>query len=122
LVEHSRARSRPSTRQLRAGVFRDAAALVEAEFSRPLTVDDLARRVATSPRQLRRAFSEIGGTSFRRFLTEVRMRHAGDLLESTDMPVSEVGRRVGYPGAAQFTKAFKRAYAVTPSEYRAARR
>lgn len=95
--------------------------MIEAELSRPITVDEVARRVATSPRQLRRAFSEIGGVSFRSFLTGVRMARAADLLAATDIPVAEIARRVGYRQPGQFTKAFKRAYATTPSAFRAQR-
>jgi AraC-like DNA-binding protein len=50
------------------------------------------------------------------------MARAAELLTSTDVPVGEVGRRVGYRQASQFTKAFKRTYAETPSAFRARRR
>jgi AraC family transcriptional regulator, regulatory protein of adaptative response / methylphosphotriester-DNA alkyltransferase methyltransferase len=120
-VDASPTGGRRSTRELRTAIFREAAAVVEAEFARPITLEEVARRVATSPRQLRRAFSEVGGTSFRSFLTSVRMGRARELLASTDIPVAEVARRVGYRQATQFTKAFRRAYAATPSEFRARR-
>ena len=92
---------------------------MDAELAGPITADEVARRVASSPRQLRRAFSEIRGMSFRSFLTRARMARAAELLVSTDIPVKEVARRVGYQEPSQFTKAFKRVYGVTPSEFRA---
>ena len=110
---------RRSTRELHASLFRETAEIVRAELGRPLTLEEVARRLATSPRQLRRIFTEAGGKSFRSFLTEVRMDRAAELLEATDLSVSEVGRRVGYREAGQFTKAFKRAHGATPSEFRA---
>ena len=113
--------TRPATHQQRLDIFHEAVAIVEAEFSRPIAVDEVARRVATSPRQLHRALGEIGGVSFRSALTSVRMARAADLLAATDIPVAEVGRRVGYRQAGQFTKAFKRAHAMTPSAFRAQR-
>jgi len=112
---------RASTRELREEVFRDAAAIVRAELGRPLTLTDVARRVAASPRQLRRAFAQAGGTTFRSYLRDARVGRAEELLEGTDMPVKEISRRVGYRDASQFTKAFKRARGVTPSGFRAAR-
>jgi AraC family transcriptional regulator, regulatory protein of adaptative response / methylphosphotriester-DNA alkyltransferase methyltransferase len=117
---HSRPR-RPSTRELQRRILCEAVTIVRAEFSRPLTVDELARRTATSPRQLHRAFSEVGGTGFRAYLAKVRMRHAAELLRSSDLTISEVGRRVGYREPSQFTKAFKRAHGVTPKEFRGPR-
>jgi AraC family transcriptional regulator of adaptative response / methylphosphotriester-DNA alkyltransferase methyltransferase len=113
---------RPWTHERRLDIFHEAIAIVEAEFPRPITVYEVARRVATSPRQLHRAFSEVGGVSFRSFLMSVRMAHAAELLAATDVPVAEVGRRVGYRQPGQFTKAFKRTHGETPSRFRAQRR
>jgi AraC family transcriptional regulator, regulatory protein of adaptative response / methylphosphotriester-DNA alkyltransferase methyltransferase len=121
LNAYSGSSARPSTRQLRVSLYRDAAAIVREEFARPLTLDEVARRVATSPRQLRRAFAEVGGTSFRSYLLAVRMARAAALLATSDLPVAEVGRRVGYRQPGQFAKAFKRARGTTPSEFRSAR-
>ena len=114
------AETRPATRALRAALFREATAIVRADLARPITFAELSRLVATSPRQLRRVFVECGGTTFRSFLAEVRMTRAAELLTSTDMPVREVARLVGYREPSRFTKAFKRAYGLTPSQFREA--
>lgn len=118
----SRGGPRPTTQRLRASLYREATAVVRAELDRSLTLEEVARRVASSPRQLRRAFAEVGGTSFRSYVLAVRMRRAAELLAATALPLSEIGRRVGYRQPSQFSKAFKRAYGVTPSEYRCASR
>jgi AraC-like DNA-binding protein len=49
------------------------------------------------------------------------MCRAEELLATTDLPVKEVAQRVGYRDASRFSKAFKRARGVTPSQSRAAR-
>jgi AraC family transcriptional regulator of adaptative response / methylphosphotriester-DNA alkyltransferase methyltransferase len=113
---------RPSTRDLRAAIFEEAVAIMRAELGRRLALEELSRRVATSPRQLRRAFSETAGTGFRSYLARLRMEEAARLLTTTDLPVRVVGRRVGYRQAGQFTKAFKRTHGTTPSQFRAERR
>ena len=95
--------------------------MVRAECGGPITAQELAKRLSASPRQLRRAFSEAGGTNFRSFLLETRMVRAAELLTSTDLRVNEIARRVGYREASQFTKAFRRAHGATPSEYRSSR-
>jgi AraC family transcriptional regulator of adaptative response / methylphosphotriester-DNA alkyltransferase methyltransferase len=118
----SLARMRPATFELRAAIFSEAVSIVAAEYARPITAEDVSRRVASSPRQLRRAFAEIGGTGFRAFLQDIRMTEAARLLRGTEIPVRDVGQRVGYSEPGQFAKAFKRAYGVTPSMYRATRR
>ena len=109
---------RSSTRERRRAVFRDAAAIVHARYAEPLTVEEISRLVASSPRQLRRAFTEAGGISFREFVAGVRMTNAAQLLADTRLPVAEVGRRVGYREPSRFSKAFRRTYRLSPSEFR----
>jgi AraC family transcriptional regulator, regulatory protein of adaptative response / methylphosphotriester-DNA alkyltransferase methyltransferase len=113
---------RATTIQLRTALFRDAAAIVETEYSADLSLDDIARRIASSRRQLQRAFAEIGNTTFRDHLTRVRMRRAAEMLVTRALTVREVANRVGYRQPAQFAKAFRREHGVSPSDYRATRR
>jgi transcriptional regulator GlxA family with amidase domain len=113
---------RPSTVRHRTSLFEDAVAIVEAEYASELSLDDIARRVASSRRQLQRAYAEIGETTFREHLTGVRMDRAAELLSSRGMTVREVASRVGYRQPAQFAKAFRRHHGVSPSDYRTTRR
>ena len=113
---------RPSTITHRTSLFEDAVAIVETEFAQELSLDDIARRVASSRRQLQRAYAEIGNTTFREHLTKVRMQRAAMLLSDRGLTVREVARRVGYRQPAQFAKAFRRHHGVAPSDFRAAGR
>lgn len=110
---------RPSTIHHRTSLFEDATAIVEAEFASDLELDDIARRVASSRRQLQRAYHEIGDTTFREHLTRVRMQKAAEMLYDRSLTVREIARRVGYRQPAQFAKAFRRHMGSAPSEYRA---
>jgi AraC family transcriptional regulator of adaptative response / methylphosphotriester-DNA alkyltransferase methyltransferase len=110
---------RPATIRLRTSLFEDAVAIVESEFASDLSLDDIARRVASSRRQLQRAYSEIGNTTFREHLTAVRMERAADLLRIRGLTVRDVAHRVGYRQPAQFAKAFRRHHGVAPSDFRA---
>ena len=113
---------RPSTVRHRTSLFEDAVAIVEAEYASELSLDDIARRVASSRRQLQRAYSEIGDTTFRDHLTRIRMERAADLLAARGLTVREVAYRVGYRQPAQFAKAFRRHHGASPSDFRATRR
>jgi AraC family transcriptional regulator of adaptative response / methylphosphotriester-DNA alkyltransferase methyltransferase len=110
---------RPATISHRTSLFEDAVAIVEREFPSELSLDDIARRVASSRRQLQRAYAEIGSTTFRDHLTGVRMERAAEMLSSRSLTVREVAHRVGYRQPAQFAKAFRRHHGVAPSAYRA---
>lgn len=109
---------RPATIRLRTSLFDDAVRIVENEYGSDLALDDIAHRVASSRRQLQRAYAEIGHTTFREHLTRVRMERAADLLSAERLTVREVANRVGYRQPAQFAKAFRRQLGVAPSEYR----
>ncbi len=110
---------RDSTIRLRASLLEEANAIVAREYASDLALDDIARRVASSRRQLQRAYAEIGRTTFRDHLTRVRMDRAAEMLASRGLTVREVAHRVGYRQPAQFAKAFRRHQGVAPSDFRA---
>ena len=56
--------------------------------------------------------------NFLAYLTNIRMERAKQLLLSTDLPVAEVSEQAGYGDYRVFTKVFKKAEGVTPSQYR----
>ena len=71
---------RPATIRHRTSLYEDATAIVAVEYADELSLDDIARRVASSRRQLQRAYAEIGDTTFREHLTAVRMDRAAEML------------------------------------------
>ena len=103
---------RPTTIRLRTSLFEEATDIVDQEFGSDLSLDEIARRVASSRRQLQRAYAEIGHTTFRDHLTRVRMEKASELLGARNLTVREVAHRVGYRQPAQFAKAFRRHFGV----------
>ncbi len=109
---------RPATVALRSSLYEDAVAIVEREYASDLALDDIARRVASSRRQLQRAYTEVGDTTFREHLTAVRMERAAELLARSSITVREVAHRVGYSHPAQLGYAFRRQHGVARSEYR----
>lgn len=109
---------RPATTVQRTALYEDATRLVEAEFAEDLNLNDVARRIATSRRQLQRIYHEIGNTTFRDQLTQVRMERAAQLLQQNGHTVREIANRVGYRQPAQFAKAFRAHHGLSPSEYR----
>jgi AraC family transcriptional regulator of adaptative response / methylphosphotriester-DNA alkyltransferase methyltransferase len=109
---------RPTTIRLRTSLFEEATDIVDQEYGSELSLDEIARRVASSRRQLQRAYAEIGHTTFRDHLTRVRMDKAAELLTTRGMTVREVAHRVGYRQPAQFAKAFRRHLGVAPSDFR----
>src|SRR5919107_3454153 len=112
---------RTTTIRTRASLVREAIAVMELGYATELTLDDVARQIATSRRQLQRCFDEHSDATFRQCLARIRMQRAAELLAETSIPVGEIARRVGYRQPAQFAKAFTRVHGVAPTRYRADR-
>ena len=109
---------RAGTAERRKELYREAIELIADEYASDLSLENVARRLATSRRQLQRAFAEAGDTSFRDELARVRMEHARALLAQDSLPVRQVAVSVGYNQPAQFAKSFRRYHGQPPSAYR----
>jgi AraC family transcriptional regulator, regulatory protein of adaptative response / methylphosphotriester-DNA alkyltransferase methyltransferase len=93
--------------------------VVARHYRRQLTLPQVARALASSPRQLQRAYAQFGETSFREDLQARRMDVAAALLvEQRSIPVCDVARLVGYSQAAHFARVFRRRYGVPPAVFR----
>ena len=114
------AMQREMTLQYRRGLYLEAVALIRREYATDLSVDDVARRLFCSRRQLQRVFFEAG-TTFRVVCRRTRMAVACHLLRARPgMTVAEVSRAVGYQEPSQFAKAFRREVGVAPARFRRA--
>jgi len=109
---------RETTIERRYVLYEEAAEIIRTEYSDDLALDEVARRIATSRRQLQRAFAEAGETSFRTYLQSVRMQRAATMLGDPTLPVNRVASAVGYRQPAQFAKAFRRHHGTSPSVFR----
>ncbi|WP_199812446.1 GlxA family transcriptional regulator [Streptomyces sp. NRRL S-337] len=87
-------------------------------LERPLCVTELAQRANMSPRNFARVFRAEVGTTPGQYVVQLRIARARKLLETTDLPISQVARRCGFPAVETFLRAFGRAVGLTPGEYR----
>ncbi|MFC4562037.1 GlxA family transcriptional regulator [Nocardiopsis mangrovi] len=89
-------------------------------LDRPLTVDDLARRAAMSPRTFYRRLHAATGTTPLQWLLNQRLGRAQGLLETTDLPVDRIGELTGLGTAGNLRHHFLKHVGVTPRDYRRA--
>jgi len=110
---------RPSTLASRRRLYLLARVIVQRHYRQQLTLARVARALATSPRELQRAFAQFSGEGFREHLITRRMRVAADLLiEQPALPVAHVARLVGYRQPPHFARAFRGRYGMAPSRFR----
>jgi AraC-like DNA-binding protein len=95
-----------------------ALAEIHREPARHWTLESLARQVAMSRSAFAEHFSRFVGTPPMQYLTNWRMQIAANHLLSTTDSVNAVANRVGYDSEAAFSRAFKKAVGVPPSEWR----
>lgn len=85
--------------------------------SSELKISELAELVGMSERNLCKSFCEVFGSSPKRYLTDLRMKRAKELLR-VDHSVTEVARMVGFRDVYHFSACFKKEFGISPLEYR----
>lgn len=92
---------------------------VRAELHRPHRLDTLAARALMSRRSFTRQFRQQTGMTVVAWLSAERLALAQRLLESTAEPVERIAERCGVGSVSSLRAQFQRAYAVSPSQWRA---
>lgn len=90
---------------------------MQAEYNRPITIDEIAREVGASTSTLAHSFKEVIGVSPYQFLKQLRLERARVLMIREGWGVSEAAARTGYASASHFVKAFTSYFGEAPSHY-----
>lgn len=90
---------------------------IQANFRRPLSVNELADRVAMSPSHFAHCFRQVAGVSPMRYLRDVRLDAACARLLGGSVRSGELAAEIGFESAAHFNREFKRRFDVSPTEY-----
>lgn len=91
---------------------------IEENYSRDLTLSDVADHVFLSPVYLSRLFKESTGMNFSEFLIDCRIMKACELLKNIQLKVYKICNVIGYTNVKYFYNLFRRKMGCTPSEYR----
>ena len=99
--------------------MRECERIIENSYHRQdLTVNKIADKLHLSRAYLRNLFVEYKGMPPQKYLLDFRMKRAAEFLEATDMPIGIIANSVGYSDQFQFSKLFKKYYAMSPKAYR----
>lgn len=93
--------------------------LMDARYFERLPVEDLARAAGLSRAHFGREFRRAFGEPPHSYLLTRRLERAAALLRTTDHNVADICMAVGLESVGSFTTSFRRAYAKSPTEYRA---
>jgi AraC family transcriptional regulator len=98
-----------------------AAELIQDTFPERLTLEKIAAEVNVHPVHLAQSFRRFHGCTVGDYLLRLRIEYACEQLARSDMPLIQIAITAGFADQSHFTRTFRRAVGVTPSEYRAAR-
>jgi len=91
---------------------------IDSDPAAPLTLAALCTQAGMNRNKLHCGFKQQFGVSVHEYQTELRMRTAWRLLETTDLPISAIAEHTGYEEPTNFTAAFKKHFAVLPRQVR----
>ncbi len=84
-----------------------------------ISVESMASDLCITRGQLNRRVKAVAGITTQQYVMRIRMEQARLLLSShTDLPISEVAYRCGFSDPASFTRAFRKLYDISPTQYR----
>lgn len=86
-----------------------------------LSLTKVAKSVHISPNYLSERFKEVTGVNFVDYIARTRTEKAGELLQNSNLRISEIAFAVGFQSLSQFNRVFKKRTGKSPSGYRAAR-
>lgn len=91
---------------------------IETHYAAAITLDDLAGVAGMNSKYFCRVFRSLTHHSPVDYLNFYRIEQAANLLDSTDLSVTEIGNRCGFWESSYFTKVFRKYKGVTPALYR----
>jgi signal transduction histidine kinase/ligand-binding sensor domain-containing protein/DNA-binding response OmpR family regulator len=104
-------------------LIQNAVKAVELHVSDPdFSVENLSHELGMSRVHLYKKLLALTGKSPLEFMRSIRLQQAAQLLEKSQLTVSEVAYKVGFNNPKYFTKYFKEEYNVLPSAYAAEKR
>ncbi len=91
--------------------------LIETDLSHPWRSSEVADYFAISEATMRRWLTK-SGQGFSKILQNTRLEHGLSLLQSTDIPISEIAFDCGFKAPSHFSDSFKKRFGIKPSEIR----
>jgi transcriptional regulator GlxA family with amidase domain len=96
----------------------NAIVMMKKNFRRVITLEELASVAGLPSRTFTRQFKIITNNTPIGYLTKIRLDHAKDYLENSNLSISEIAFKCGFTDSNYFTKSFKAQCHISPREWR----
>ena len=85
-----------------------------------LSLTEVGKAVNISANHLSEKFKEVAGINFVDYVARIRVGKACDLLQNSNLRISEIAFAVGFQSLSQFNRVFKKLTRKSPTQFRAA--
>ena len=103
-------------------IIKEACVYISEHLAENITLEHMASLLHVSQYYLSKLFKEEKGDNFIKYVTNLRMNKAKDLLQDSSLSIKEITAATGYNDQNYFSKLFKLRYGITPTEFRDASR
>tara|TARA_R110002096_G_scaffold431563_1_gene646993 strand:- start:29728 stop:30762 length:1035 start_codon:yes stop_codon:yes gene_type:complete len=95
----------------------EAVKIIKSEIAGIDSIAVLAKRVGLNQNTLQKGFRHLYNSSVKEFIRNYRIEKAKELLETSDLNVTEITYRIGINSRSYFSKIFKKRYGITPKAF-----
>ncbi|MBW9145823.1 PocR ligand-binding domain-containing protein [Clostridium sp. CM027] len=99
-------------------ILKPALDYIQKNYRYAITLNGMASLCNISPSYFSKLFKKCIGDNFSSYINKVRIKKAKELLEASDVPISNLALDLGFEDCGYFIKVFKRIEGVTPAVYR----
>lgn len=99
-------------------ILKPALDYIEKYYTRNISLNSMASLCNISTSYFSKLFRRTIGDNFSNYINRKRIKKARDLLETTDIPITNIALDLGFEDSGYFIKVFKKFEGVTPSKYR----
>lgn len=105
------------TRKATLDKIENAAEIIKSELDQMDNILTIAKRVGLNQNTLQQGFKRLYKTSVNEYIRNFRIEKAKELLENTDMNITQISYKIGINSRSYFSKLFKKRFGVSPKEY-----
>ena len=99
-------------------VEKEMVSYIQQNFTGKILLKEFGEQFHLSEKYISRYFKEHFHITISQYVTYLRLEHAKQLLQDTDIPVTEVAMQSGYQNVSYFIRSFKKTYGRSPLKYR----
>ncbi|MFP4017380.1 MAG: AraC family transcriptional regulator [Halanaerobiales bacterium] len=104
--------------KLKSTYIKAAVSFIEKNYSRKITIKDLANNIGLDRSYLYSVFQEVLKQSPQEYLINYRINKACELMNNEDLNIGDISRSVGYKDPLYFSRIFKKIKGISPTDFR----